>query len=217
MANMATDELPAAGTHEREQESLWLGMGGLMMEGLGGTAIVLSILGLLEIFPVLLASIATIVVGVSFLIAGSAMASRLARFGKKTETLVARLAIGEGMAAESLTGAVGAVLGILALLGSGATTLLPVAAIVYGAGLLAGSGAAAQLKSLWEREHTPESRTETAAGPGVLIALSGIVLGNLGLAHLDPIILSLAAMLSFGVAVVLRGTALARRLLAIFS
>jgi hypothetical protein len=43
-----------------------------------------------------------------------------------------------------------------------------------------------------------------------------IVLGILGLADFSPIILSLAAMLSFGVAVLL-STTLAGRLLAIFS
>jgi hypothetical protein len=127
-----------------------------------------------------------------------------------------RETIGEGMAMESLTGAAGVVLGVLALLSAGATTLLPVAAIVYGAGLLAGTGAVVRLENLWVREHAAESWSETAAGPGVLIALAGIVLGILGLADFSPIILSLAAMLSFGVAVLL-STALAGRLLAVFS
>jgi hypothetical protein len=189
-----------------------------MTEALGGTAaVVLAILGLLHISPVLLGSIATIVVGVSFLIAGGAMASRLGAPRVQTEKPAARETIGEGMAMEALTGAAGGVLGILALVGAGATTLLPVAAIVYGAGLLVGTGAAARLESLWVHEHAAEAWTEMAAGPGVLIALGGIVLGILGLADLSPIILSLAAMLSFGVAVLLSGTALAGRLLAVFS
>ena len=54
-----------------------------------------------------------------------------------------------------------------------------------------------------------------AANPSVLIALSGVVLGILGLASLSPIILSLIAMLSFGVAVLLSGTSVASRVLAV--
>lgn len=75
----------------------------------------------------------------------------------------------------------------------------------------------ARLESHWASEHVAESWTEVAAGPGVLIALAGIVLGILGLAEVSPIILSLAAMLSYGFAVLLSGTALAGRLLAVFA
>ena len=86
MAEAATHKFPVIGTQEREREGLRLGSAGLMLEALGGVgAIVLSILGLLHILPVLLASIATIVVGASFLIAGGTMASRLARFGAQAE------------------------------------------------------------------------------------------------------------------------------------
>ena len=57
---------------------------------------------------------------------------------------------------ESLTGAAGVVLGILALVGAGATTLLPIAAILYGAGLLVGSGAATRVGRFRTREYAVE-------------------------------------------------------------
>jgi hypothetical protein len=180
------------------------GVGASLVEALGGAAaIVLSILGLLHISTVLMASIATIVVGAAFLIAGGTWRARVST--AKDEPLANQM-IGEGMATESLAGAAGIVLGILSLLGAGATTLLPVSAIVFGGGLLVASRAASRFNG------ATRGRAELfdfAAEPGALIALAGIVLGILGVAGLSPVVLSLAAMLSFGFAELLSGTSLA--------
>ncbi|MFN8624569.1 MAG: hypothetical protein U0587_01060 [Candidatus Binatia bacterium] len=207
-------------THEgaigdtRELES-----GGSLTQAIGGAAaIVLSILGLVHVESLLLASIATIVVGASFLIAGSALVARYSKFLSKSESHVANEVVGEGMAMESLGGAAGIVLGILSLVGAGATTLLPVAAIVFGGSLLLASGTAFRLNAA--TAHRGEDGGEVldfSAGPGVLIALSGIVLGVLALAGISPIVLSLAAMLSFGVAVLVSGASLASMMTKVFA
>ena len=180
----------------------------------GAAAIVLSILGLLHIEPTLMASIATIVVGASLLIAGGFLALRFARYAEKRAPH-ATPAVGGGMAMESLGGAVGVVLGILSLVGAGATTLLPVATIVFGGSLLVASGAAARFDAAYGAGAAAEWLD--VAGPSMLIALGGIVLGIVGLAGVSPLILSLAAMLSYGFAVLLSDTAVISAMLMGFS
>jgi hypothetical protein len=188
---------------------------GSLTEAFGGAAaVVLSILGLVHVAPLWLASIATIAVGVAFLVAGSAVAARFSRLLSGKEPRVTREAIGEEVAMESLCGAAGVVLGILSLLGAGATTLLPVAAIVFGGGLLLESGTASRLHGAGPWEHAAAGGI---AGPEILIALSGIVLGILGLASFHPLVLSLVAMLSYGFAMLLSGTSLAARMLTLFA
>lgn len=116
---------------------------------------------------------------------------------------------------ESLGGAVGVVLGILSLVGAGATTLLPVATIVFGGSLLVASGAAARFDAAYGAGAAAEWLD--VAGPSMLIALGGIVLGIVGLAGVSPLILSLAAMLSYGFAVLLSDTAVISAMLMGFS
>jgi hypothetical protein len=219
----------AVATHEDRPfaERAWnFELGGSLTEAsTGAAAIVLAILGLLRIAPAELVSIATILIGTSFLFLGGMLASRYARFSR-VELPVEREVISEGMAMEALCGLTGVVLGVIALMSSYPLTLVSVAAIVFGIGLLVASGTTAQLRRVGLRElrraesepsgtYTPEP-AYVASGPGILIALGGVVLGILAVAGFDPLMLTLVAMLGFGVAVLLSGTSFSTTMLTLF-
>lgn len=216
-------------THEGRPiaERAWsFELGGSLTEAsTGAAAIVLAILGLLRIAPVQLVSIATIMIGASFLFLGGMVAARYTRLAR-SESPAEREVISEGMAMEALCGFTGIVLGIIALVSAYPLTLVSIAAIVFGIGLLVASGTTAQLRAAGQRELRKEypeySGPETepayvASGPGALLALGGVVLGILALAGFNPVMLSLVAMLGFGVAVLLSGTAFATTMLTLFA
>jgi hypothetical protein len=196
--------------------------GGLVTEATGGAAvIVLAILGLMHVAPDALASISTIVLGASFLLLGGMMAARFVRVMRSISSPVTREVISEGVTMESLCGAAGLVLGILAFVSGDPTTLIPVAAVVLGAGLLVARGTTSRLNVAladWQQEHVKQSVPSAsdaiyvAPAPGVLIALPGIILGIIALAGHAPIVLSLVALLGLGVGVVLTGTSFASML-----
>jgi hypothetical protein len=192
----------------REESKMALG-GSLTEASSGAAAVVLAILGLLHIAPAELMSIATIVVGASLLLLGAVIGARFAS-GATSDSVAARELVSEGMVMEWLCGLAGIVLGVLALVGTAATTLVPVATIVFGAGLLVASGTVSRLAPTTSRqEGHPHEAIYITPAPGVLIAFAGTVLGILALSGFNPVILSLVAMLSFGVAVILTGTSFA--------
>lgn len=99
--------------------------GELMGEAAGSVAVIaLAIAALAGVQPYLLAGIATIVLGAAVLIEGGVLDGR---------EVIER---GELASTEFLGGFAGIILGILALLGIASMTLLSVAVIVFGAGLL---------------------------------------------------------------------------------
>src|ERR1041385_689615 len=108
--------------------------GGSMFEALAAIgAIVLAILGLTEVLPKYMAAIGTIVVGAALFLEGSALGIRAnAAAGQGVQHNL----LGGAAGAEVFGGAVGILLGILALFGVSETVLLPAAVIVFGASLL---------------------------------------------------------------------------------
>jgi hypothetical protein len=185
--------------------------------GLG--AVVLGILGLLGVAPLTLASIAAICVGVALLLEGAAVTTRLARlangFGARN------LDISGGLGAESLAGVAAIALGILSLVRIDPLVLLPVAAIVIGAGLLLGGTSVARVSSLRVAGAPAPQDTmgeiaregvEAAAGGHVLVGIGAVVLGILALLGYAPLTLMLVAMLSLGAAFLLSGAAIGGRL-----
>jgi len=197
--SVATHEGSFPATKERTTDL----SGSLTEAGGGAAAIVLGVLGLVNVAPNMLVSVAAIVVGGCFLIYGGVVASRFARASAAGE--VRRGVVGESLTMESLCGATGIILGVLALVGEDPAILVPVAAIVFGGGLLAASGTSARLNAATaspEREHHSEALS-LVLGPSFLIGLTGIVLGILALAAIHPIVLSLVAMLTFGVSFML--------------
>lgn len=195
--------------------------------GLG--AIVLTILGLIGLMPVVLLSIAVIVAGVALVFEGGAIMARhqdLQAAAAAEAGHAGEVEVEMGMCAEYVGGITGIVLGILALLHVATLTLLPIAAIVFGATLLLGSGTDYRLNELPVPEHDNEYGHHThhraasgTAGADVLIGLGGLTLGILalvGVAHGAAPVLSLVALLAIGVAELISGSALSTRMTRMF-
>lgn len=191
--------------------------GGASLEAIGGGgAVVLAIIALANTLPFYLTAIACICVGGALVSQGSAMAARwrdTVRFGGTAQ----EAEMGGGIAVETLGGACGVVLGIIALAHIHPTFLLPIAAIVLGGTLLLGSPAQVELADLRterDRKYAKVSREAVKATSGMLgmAGLAGCVLGILslvGVVSRTSIVLSTISMLVFGGALVLSGGALA--------
>ena len=183
-----------------------------------GTA-TLAILGLAGVLPGYFAAIATIAVGVGLLSEGAAIVARYNDLLWEAETAhLEHRSLGSGMAAESVGGVAGVVLGILALVGVAPAVLLPVAAIVFGAALLIGSGANRDLNRYasgpWSgaQPHKLARQAATAATGGqALVGVGAMALGVLAVIGLSPVVLTLVALLSIGGATLMSGTALTAR------
>lgn len=197
--------------------------GGSTTEAIGGAAaIVLAILGLLGVLPTVLASIASIAIGVGLIVAGGAIAARYERVLAGPEPSTTRREIAGGMGMEAFAGVAAVVLGVLALLGLSPLTLLAISAIAAGAGLLMASGSMARLESLvrWETAHDTTSKLHdtvyASAGSEVLIGVGAIVLGILALTGRDPLTLVLVALLSIGASLLVSGSTIAGRFFSMF-
>jgi len=194
-----------------EERAMFAAAGGSVTEALlGAGAVVLSILGLLNIMPQYMASVAVIALGAALLIGGAALASRAARAMTTAERFTPTTEAVQGaLAFQALTGATGIVLGIIALLGNVPATLLAIGIIVLGAGFLLASNVTARVNAFLSRT---SGRTETAfAAPGmeVIVGLGAVVLGILALAGFSPAILILASTLSLGAGILLSGSTIA--------
>ena len=121
-------------------------------EAVGGiSAIALAIIGMSGVFPGMLASVATIAVGVAFLFQGGSLAQRFKALRSQAD-VSARLPRYGGMSAVFLAGVTGIALGILSLSGVAGNALIAVAAIVYGAALIIDSGAEVRLSRMEEEQ-----------------------------------------------------------------
>lgn len=200
-------------------------LGGTIGGGIIALAgVVLAIIGLAGTYPRLLLGSATIAVGIAFLIEGAAIASRLAELvHESTKGRVEMSQLGSGITGETLAGIVGIVLGVLGSLNVYPGAVLPVAAIVYGAGLILGAGANMRINELVvvHREdeavarHAIRQAVLATTGLQVFIGLAAITLGIIALASNYPITLSLVAILLVAGSFVLSDTAIAGRLLTI--
>jgi hypothetical protein len=206
---------------EREK-SIKILAGGSVTEALCGAAtVVLAILGLAGLIPGPLASIATITFGVALLAQGGAIAARYSRLVHSVQPYEwdTRTELGGGMGAEFLAGGAGVVLGILGLLGLATSVLIPIAVIVFGAALLLGSGASADISTITlpgethERvAHVARQASAAASGGQVLIGIGAIVLGIIALIGVDTALVSLVALLVLGASVLFTGAALSTRM-----
>jgi hypothetical protein len=196
-------------------------VGGSITEGLGGAAaIVLAILGLIGIFPVPLASIAVIALGLSLLVGGGTLAAQYSRLLSRTAPGYAAQVVGGGMTLEALCGLAGTVLGILALLHFRPEALLGAAVLVYGGALLLASMSTARLVEMRGRavgdlpgEHEwSRDAVYAASGSDLLIGGAAVVLGILALSGFTPMTLILVALLCLGASVLLSGLSIAGRM-----
>ncbi len=186
---------------------------------IGACVVALAIIGLASVYPFYLAPIATIAFGAGMLLAGSAVAASYARIlhnaGRDKTELAA---FGGGVSVEVFTGIAGIVLGILTLVGIDPLTLLPIAMIVFGGGMMFSSGAATRLNVLGSPhtdEHTAMLAREAiwgATGMQVLVGAGAVVLGILALIGYHPLTLSEVSLLGLGGAMLIAGSAIAGRM-----
>jgi hypothetical protein len=191
----------------------------------GSGALVLSILALAGIIPIMLLPIAGLCVGGALMFEGGTIASRFRELLGKLDNRIDMAELGGGLSAEFLGGAAGVVLGILALLGLHPLVLMSASAIVYGGALVIGSGVTAEMKSLTVPGEDSHPRAQliareaisAAAGLRVLAGLGSITLGILGIVSVGPEMpLALVAFLGLGGTLLLSGTAIGGKMLAVF-
>lgn len=175
-------------------------------------ALVLSILGIVGLFPTYLAAVAVIGLGAILLFQSSTV---VVRYGELLHeagaTKVDAWELSRGITAEFLSGMAGIVLGVLAILGIVPTTLLSVAVITYGATLLLTCGESVLLNSLGKKENDlvfqlMYSMSLAAVGAQVLVGLTALVLGILGLVGMSSIMMILVALLATSASILLRSS-----------
>ncbi len=198
---------------------------GGLVDAIGGIAtIVLAIIALTGVHDMTLAGIATIVFGVALLIQGGTMLTEYTRMSSP----LAMSAMGEetgsggGLSALFLVGIAGIVLGVLALLNIYAQTLISIAVIAFGAGLLLSSNSVWHLYRSKRNAHRLGATqaassgeifaSEMAAGSAVMQSLAGLAAGILGILAVtgtaNPAILALVGLLVLGTTVLLTGSSL---------
>lgn len=188
---------------------------GSFAEGvLGAGAATVAILGLLEIFPLLLASIAVIAIGAALFLHGGAMSMRYSRLAQlTTENKFEGNELGTGMTVETIGGIAGIALGILALIGILPMVLIASAIVVFGVTLIMGAGGMDRMNTLvsgiWESDRARRvayDASQAGMSVQVLVGLGAVTLGILSLIGVAPLTLALVALLSLGAADFLTGT-----------
>jgi hypothetical protein len=195
--------------------------GGSTIEAIGGIgAVILAILGLAQIRPLMMASIATILVGASLVIGGAAVAARFSDVARPEGTRSKESTqLGAGLSAELLGGIAGVVLGVLALIGTSPMVLIPVSVIIFGAALIIGTATSARLDDLGagyrggRAGDAGHKAVSAATGAQVLVGIAAVVLGALALFEISPLVLSLAALLAVGATILLHGSAVGGKLM----
>jgi hypothetical protein len=197
---------------------------GGLVDAIGGVAtVVLAIIALAGINQSVLAAIATIVFGAALLIQGGTMLTEYTKlvFPAGTIEPAEEGMGGAGLSALFLVGSAGIVLGVLALVGIEAQTLIAVAIIAFGGALLLSSNSVWHLyraKQVWHRVGAARTLSgseilagQMASGSAAVQCLSGIaaiVLGILAVTGTRPDILTLVGLLVLGATVLLTGTTL---------
>jgi hypothetical protein len=150
-------------------------------------AIALAIIGLAS-YSLMVSAITVIVLAAAFLLEGSSMVHFFQMSNRKSETSMETFEL----SAEVIGGAAGLVLGILALAKILPVMLISISAIVYGAALIFGSAFTPHF------EETPQMRTSRTSFE-ILIGIVGVILGILALMNINPLALSLIAMIVLAV------------------
>lgn len=187
-------------------------------------ALVLAIIGLAGLYPVQLVSIAVIAVSAALALEGVGVTARFRTI--LAETSGGKLDawdLGGGLTTEILGGFAGLALGILSLLGVAPYTLIGAATIVLGGAVMLGSVTDVKLNAitvqgaeLSETARAVARRAVSAAATAqVLVGGGAIVLGILALLNNYAVVLSLVAMLALGGALLLSGSAVGARFLAL--
>ena len=203
------------------RSSLRKGVEGSVGEGLIGVGVItLCIIGLANVIPDILVSVATIAAGIAMAFEGGTLAARYAAVLEHAGTPQAKMVRWGGVTAEFLAGAGGIALGILALLGVAPMVLVPISALIFGGALIIDSGLNAKISALEykkaeETGANPKVVKETAeasASIQMLVGLGVVTLGILSLIGIDAVTLSLVSILSVGGVVLLTGAMIGGRM-----
>jgi hypothetical protein len=212
-------EVDRAGEMSAERRAAEAAAAGSLVEAVGGIgAIVLAVLGLLDVVPQRLAAIGVIVIGAALLFEGMSILSRYSRLTRSTGGVPD---LAGGVSLEFIGGLSVLVLGVLAVLSLATMTLLSVAVIAYGATLILSAGTMTRINAIDSINQSVSTTQEALMRDAVmgstamqmLAGTGGVVLGILALVGIHPLTLILVAILGFGAAILLSGTALSGRLL----
>ena len=209
--------IPIQTTDDRKTVRIFAG--GSSIETLGGlAAAVLAVIGVAGYNPIVMLGTACIATGVALLAHGGSIAARWRQVLERLEgDQYDRSELIGGIGTEVFGGAVGLVLGIVALAHVRPLVLLPVAAIVFGGSLLLGGAAQPELEELvpeYDARYRRYTRDAIQASGGVMVmvGIAAAVLGILALLAVGPIItLTLVGMLCIGAALLMAGGALTAR------
>ncbi|MEW5894198.1 MAG: hypothetical protein AB1650_00325 [Candidatus Omnitrophota bacterium] len=211
---------------EQERALIAVGSGSIIESIIGMGAVILSILGLLDIYPVIMLSISTILIGAALLIKGSSVASKMESVvaGEPEMSKKALSQLNTGITSETIAGITGIALGILAMAGMSPQMMIGSAAIVYGAGLIFGSGIDFRLNALnlMNPVHSPqikrvaEQAVTASADAEIFIGIAAVALGIMSVINIAPLVLQLISMLAIGSILFLTGLSLWSRVFNVF-
>ncbi len=205
----------------QEQHAYEVLSGGTMLEAIGGiAAVALTILSLAGLMPVLLTSIAVIAIGAALFMEGTSIAAEYRELLASTSNKqLSAEELGSGISIEFIAGIGAIALGILSLVGVATFTLLPISAIVLGAGVLLSSGTKSRLNSTKIRmadvNNTANAIARDIASTSIagelFIGVGAMTLGILAVIGLSPMILTIIGILGVGTSSAMSGSALSGR------
>ncbi|MEN6449423.1 MAG: hypothetical protein ABFC96_02945 [Thermoguttaceae bacterium] len=209
---------------EREREvSVAVVSGGSITQAIGGiAAIVLTIIAMTGVAPTYLMAVAAIVAGGALLIESGSVGARFWRLPEEISTgRFATTQLASGIAAQFVGGVAAVVLGILALSGVLPWTMIQVSVLALGAALLIGSDLTARmnfLENVGEEGHAMRASVGrraalVAAGVQAILGVAAVVLAILALVNVVPVLLTELGMLAVGVAALISGSAITRRMM----
>ncbi len=190
-----------------EQKSAKAVLRDFLAEGFVGiTTVILTIIGLSGFSPEVMLSIATIVIGIAFLLEAGAVSTRFRAVPAEKGRKFLDEDLGVGVAAEFFGAAAGILLGVLSLIGLSRMVLVSIAVTIYGFTLILNSGTVLRFNLLLRDETGgTDSRSiravlSTAANFEFLFGLSVVILGIIALSgSMFVTSLNLAALLILGV------------------
>jgi hypothetical protein len=208
---------PASTPDERRTVRIFAG--GTSIETLGGlTAVVLAVIGVTGFQQIYMLGAACIATGLALLAHGGSIAARWNEVLRRLDgERFDRSELVGGIGTEVFGGAVGLILGVLALANVRPFVMLPVAAIVFGGSLLLGGAAQPELEALVPDYETRYRRfthdaIQASGGVMVMVGIAAAVLGILALLDVGPVLtLTLVGMLCIGAALFMAGGALTAR------
>jgi hypothetical protein len=212
-----SEESSYASAVEPETKAVALaGASAAMGAGGAAAAVVLAVVGLGGAAPRAMMSSATLVLGTALLLDAGAVAARrrhLVREGVGADEPTIRAVLAAGISAASLAGLAGIVLGILALAGLAPGRLCAVALVGFGLALLLESPEKELLAMQYRAPDGPRLRAtidevlEVTAAGDVLVGLSAIMLGVIGLLAAGPTVPVLIGYVGVGTLMALGGAA----------